>query len=44
MYHNKLGSDLDRVERLRRLACRIQAMLPRGEKGRPYADRAALLA
>jgi glycyl-tRNA synthetase beta chain len=43
-YHNKLGSDLDRVERLRRLACRIQAMLPRGEKGRPYADRAALLA
>lgn len=44
MYHNKLGSDLDRVERLRRLATRIQAMLPRGEVGRPYADRAALLA
>ena len=43
-YHNKLGSDLDRVERLRRLATRIQASLPRGEKGRPYADRAALLA
>ena len=43
-YHNKLGSDLDRVERLRRLATRIQAALPRGEKGRPYADRAALLA
>jgi glycyl-tRNA synthetase beta chain len=43
-YHNKLGSDLERVERLRRLATRIQAMLPRGEKGRPYADRAALLA
>jgi glycyl-tRNA synthetase beta chain len=32
------------VERLRRLASRIQSMLPRGEKGRPYADRAALLA
>ena len=43
-YHNKLGSDLERVERLRRLATRIQSMLPRGEKGRPYADRAALLA
>jgi glycyl-tRNA synthetase beta chain len=43
-YHNKLGSDLDRVERLRKLAIRIQSMLPRGEKGRPYADRAALLA
>jgi glycyl-tRNA synthetase beta chain len=43
-YHNKLGSDLERVERLRRLASRIQSMLPRGEKGRPYADRAALLA
>jgi glycyl-tRNA synthetase beta chain len=43
-YHNKLGTDLERVERLRRLASRIQAMLPRGEKGRPYADRAALLA
>jgi glycyl-tRNA synthetase beta chain len=44
VYHNKLGSQRDRVERLRRLATRIQAMLPRGEKGRPYADRAALLA
>jgi glycyl-tRNA synthetase beta chain len=44
VYHGKLGTQLDRVERLRRLATRIQAMLPRGEKGRPYADRAALLA
>ena len=44
VYHGKLGSQLDRVERLRRLATRVQAMLPRGEKGRPYADRAALLA
>jgi glycyl-tRNA synthetase beta chain len=43
-YHNKLGTDLERVERLRRLASRIQGMLPRGEKGRPYADRAAFLA
>jgi len=44
VYHNKLGTQLDRVERLRKLATRIQAMLPRGEKGRPYADRAAFLA
>jgi len=44
VYHGKLGTQLERVERLRRLATRIQAMLPRGEKGRPYADRAALLA
>ncbi len=44
VYHNKLGSQAERIERLRRLASRIQAMLPRGEKGRPYADRAALLA
>jgi glycyl-tRNA synthetase beta chain len=44
VYHNKLGSQLERVERMRKLATRIQSMLPRGEKGRPYADRAALLA
>jgi glycyl-tRNA synthetase beta chain len=44
VYHNKLGTQLERVERLRRLASRIQSMLPRGERGRPYADRAALLA
>jgi glycyl-tRNA synthetase beta chain len=44
VYHNKLGTQLERVERLRRLAGRIQPMLPRGERGRPYADRAALLA
>ena len=44
VYQNKLGTQLERVERLRRLATRIQAMLPRGERGRPYADRAALLA
>lgn len=44
VYHNKLGTQLDRVERIRLLAVRIQARLPRGEKGRPYADRAAHLA
>ena len=44
VYHNKLGTQAERVERLRRLATRIQALLPRGEKGRPYADRAACLA
>ena len=44
VYHNKLGTQLERVERLRRLASRIQATLPRGEKGRAYADRAAFLA
>ena len=44
VYHGKLGTQLERVERLRRLAARVAGMLPRGEKGRPYADRAALLA
>ena len=44
VYHNKLGTQLERVERLRRLASRIQMLLPRGERGRPYADRAAYLA
>jgi len=43
VYHGKLGTQLERVERLRRLASRIQTLLPRGEKGRPYADRAAFL-
>jgi glycyl-tRNA synthetase beta chain len=43
VYHNKLGSLLDRVERLRRLAPKIQEMLPRGSMGKSYADRAALL-
>jgi glycyl-tRNA synthetase beta chain len=44
VYHNKLGTQLQRVERLRKLATRIQSMLPRGDKGKPYADRAAQLA
>jgi glycyl-tRNA synthetase beta chain len=43
VYHNKLGSLLDRVERLRKLAPKIQEMLPRGAMGKSYADRAALL-
>ncbi len=44
VYHNKLGTLAERVERLRKLATRIQAKLPRGATGMPYADRAALLA
>ena len=44
VYHNKLGSQLERIERLRRLASRFQSRLPRGDRGKPYADRAALLA
>jgi glycyl-tRNA synthetase beta chain len=44
VYHGKLGTQLERVERLRRLATRIQMKLPRGATGMPYADRAALLA
>jgi glycyl-tRNA synthetase beta chain len=44
VYHGKLGTLGERVERLRKLATRIQQKLPRGAKGMPYADRAALLA
>ncbi len=44
VYHGKLGTQLERVERLRKLATRIQMKLPRGARGMPYADRAALLA
>jgi len=44
VYHGKLGTQLERVERLRKLASRIQTKLPRGAKGTPYADRAAMLA
>ena len=44
VYHGKLGTQLERVERLRKLATRIQMKLPRGATGMPYADRAALLA
>ena len=44
VHHNKLGTQLDRVERLRKLATRIQESLPRGAIGKAYADRAAMLA
>ena len=44
VYHNKLGTQAQRVERLRKLAVRIQEALPRGKAGREYADRAAYLA
>ena len=44
VYHNKLGTQLERVERLRRLAVEIQERLPRGKAGREWADRAAMLA
>ena len=44
VYHNKLGTQLERVDRLCKLADSIQKSLPRGEVGRAYADRAARLA
>jgi glycyl-tRNA synthetase beta chain len=44
VYHNKLGTQAQRVERLRKLAVAIQESLPRGKAGKEYADRAACLA
>jgi glycyl-tRNA synthetase beta chain len=44
VYHNKLGTQLERVQRLSKLACAIQESLPRGRAGRDFAGRAALLA
>jgi glycyl-tRNA synthetase beta chain len=44
VYHNKLGTQAQRVERLRKLAVAIQEHLPRGKAGKEYADRAAYLA
>jgi len=44
VYHRKLGTQLERVDRLRKLAVRIQGALPRGATGAPWADRAAMLA
>src|SRR5207253_3683924 len=44
VYHNKLGTQAQRVERLRKLAVSIQEHLPRGKAGKEYADRAAYLA
>ena len=44
VYHNKLGTQAQRVQRLRKLAVAIQETLPRGKAGKEYADRAACLA
>ena len=44
VYHNKLGTQLQRVERLVKLSQAIQESLPRGKKGREWAARAAHLA
>ena len=44
VYHNKLGSQLDRVDRIVELATEIQKSLPRGEVGIQWAVRAAYLA
>jgi len=44
VYHNKLGTQAQRIERLRKLAVAIQDSLPRGKAGREWADRAAYLA
>jgi glycyl-tRNA synthetase beta chain len=44
VYHNKLGTQAQRVERLRKLAAAIQEGLPRGKAGKEWADRAAFLA
>src|SRR5207244_4555575 len=44
VYHGKLGTQLERVERLRKLAVAIQEGLPRGKAGKEWADRAAHLA
>jgi glycyl-tRNA synthetase beta chain len=44
VYHNKLGTQSQRVERLRKLAVAIQDGLPRGKAGKEWADRAAFLA
>jgi glycyl-tRNA synthetase beta chain len=44
VYHNKLGTQRDRVDRLVSLATRIQEGLPRGAGGVEWAVRAAYLA
>ena len=44
VYHNKLGSQRDRVDRLVTLAMKIQESLPRGAAGVEWAVRAAYLA
>ena len=44
VYHNKLGTQRDRVDRLVKLAIEIQQRLPRGAAGVEWAVRAAYLA
>ena len=44
VYHNKLGTQLERVERLVKLSQAIQESLPRGKAGKEWAARAAHLA
>jgi glycyl-tRNA synthetase beta chain len=44
VYHNKLGTQLQRVERLVKLSQAIQENLPRGKDGKQWAARAAHLA
>jgi len=44
VYHNKLGTQRDRIDRLVSLATRIQEGLPRGAGGIEWAVRAAYLA
>jgi glycyl-tRNA synthetase beta chain len=44
VYHNKLGTQLQRVERLVKLSQAIQESLPRGKAGKEWAARAAHLA
>jgi glycyl-tRNA synthetase beta chain len=44
VYHNKLGTQRDRVDRLVKLAIAIQERLPRGAAGVEWAVRAAYLA
>ncbi len=44
VHHNKLGTQLQRVDRLVSLATKIQLVLPRGEAGIEWVVRAAYLA
>ena len=44
VYHNKLGTQRERIDRLVKLAMHIQESLPRGPQGIEWAVRAAYLA
>jgi glycyl-tRNA synthetase beta chain len=44
VYHNKLGTQLDRVDRLVSLSMKVQESLPRGKAGVEWAVQAARLA